>query len=212
MNYANYFRIKYFLGATACCGAYNYTVARTSVCPSSAITPAVYDIKTWCLVLGWGFRLSLDVFPIGAFIQALLSRVTLALAILSCSSFKPAIDNIAGMQHSGMQMQWKHGTSDVVLLDAGYSWPVRGRLGRDIQSTGRRRVQNARRVRAAPAMPHCSLATSCLVASSIAGLSWRCLASAAWPSLLLSASSIATSDAILTKFQQRLPCKSICKR
>jgi len=37
----------------------------------------------WFLVLGWGFRLSSDFFS-GAFIHALLSRVTLASARLSC--------------------------------------------------------------------------------------------------------------------------------
>jgi len=40
--------------------------------------------RDWCLVLGWRFRLSLDFYH-RAFIHALLSRVTLASARLSCT-------------------------------------------------------------------------------------------------------------------------------
>jgi len=51
-----------------------------------AITSQPVCRSTWCLVLGWGFRLSLDIYH-RAFIHALLSRVTLASAGLSCVNF-----------------------------------------------------------------------------------------------------------------------------
>ena len=55
-----------------------------------AITSQPVCWSTWCLVLGWGFRLRLDFYSRGLHTVVLLSRVTLASAGLSCySSFFP---------------------------------------------------------------------------------------------------------------------------
>ena len=59
-------------------------------CTQMAITSQPVCRSTWCLVLGLGFRLSLDFYHRGLHIRfALLSRVTLASAGLSYLSTQP---------------------------------------------------------------------------------------------------------------------------
>jgi len=87
---------------------------------SSSVTPAVYKIETWCLVIGLGFQMSLDFFVRGLHTRTAVAR-NLASARPSCLSIMTSwIGQMVSVLDGGLRwVRWWFGWAMASLQSLG---------------------------------------------------------------------------------------------